>query len=149
MEISQDSALATRRFARVLGPYMVIVPLAAAARPSDTQAVVGAIDASGVWQLLTGVFALLAGLVIVGLHEHRRGPAAIIVSVVGWLAVLEGLVLLVVPRAYLALADWLVGSTVLLWVVMLVAAVIGAYLTYVGWIGERSVAQEPGSRARA
>ncbi len=50
MEISQDSALATRRFARVLGPYMVIVPLAAPG--VFTAAILVAGGTSRAWVLL-------------------------------------------------------------------------------------------------
>ena len=75
-----DTTTRTRMFARVIGPYFVIVSLTAALRAPDMQAVLSDFEASPVWPWFAGVFTLLLGLVIVALHSYWTDPPAVIVS---------------------------------------------------------------------
>jgi hypothetical protein len=120
-------------FARVLGPYLVAVTATALARTSDMRTLVSEFDAHPIWPWITGAFVLLSGLVIVALHPYWRGAAAIIVSALGWMTTLKGLFLLAIPHPYMsfassaldAIAWWRTGFAVM--------AVVGLYLTFVGW----------------
>jgi hypothetical protein len=53
---------------------------------------------------LLGALAFAAGALIVMLHNRWTDPLACVVSVLGWAALAEGLVLLAYPPAWLALA---------------------------------------------
>lgn len=100
---SQQSQTRTRLFARVLGPFLVIVDITAvAARPSDMRAVLSEFVANPLWAWVAGSFVLLGGLTIVALHQYWRGAAAIIVSLVGWLVVLRGVLLLAFPQTFVS-----------------------------------------------
>jgi hypothetical protein len=70
-------------FARVLGPFLVVVTATAVARTSDMRTLLSAFGANFVWPWVTGAFILLSGLVVVALHQYWRGVAAVIVSVLG------------------------------------------------------------------
>jgi hypothetical protein len=83
MNTSQQQ-VRTRAFARVLGPFFVIVTATTVARASDMRILLSDFEASAAWPWVTGAFLLLVSLVIVALHQCWRGPAAITVSVVGW-----------------------------------------------------------------
>ena len=98
MNASQQSQTRTRFFSRVLGPFLVIVDVAAVARASDMQTLLSQFEANSLWTFVTGAFILLFGLIIVAAHQYWRGAAAIIVSLLGWLIVLRGLLLVAFPR---------------------------------------------------
>lgn len=123
----------TRMFARVLGPYFVIVIAVVLVRPPHVPTLLAHFTDDPVWPWVMGALVLLAGLAIVAFHQVWRGAAAIIVSVLGWVLVVRGLVLLASPELFESIADRVI-STVGIWQVVYVAtALIGLYLTYVGW----------------
>ncbi len=87
--MSTEVQVRTRMFARVLGPFFVIVAAMTVARASDMRMML-----SDPWPWVTGVFLLLASLVIIALHQYWRGAAAITVSVVGWVLALRAVFLM-------------------------------------------------------
>ncbi|MDY6999863.1 MAG: hypothetical protein SW019_25005, partial [Actinomycetota bacterium] len=126
----------TRAFARVLGPFIVIVCAAAILRSSDMSTLLADFSANSAWPWVSGSFILIGGLVIVALHQHWHGAAAIIISVLGWVVVVRGVFLLAFPDTFMSLAGDVTDATALWIAVCGVAALIGAYLTYVGWAPE-------------
>jgi hypothetical protein len=145
--MSAQTEARTRMFARVLGPYLVIVTVTAVARGSHMQTLLSEFSSNSVLPWVTGAFVLLSGLVVVALHQHWRGPAAVIVSVLGWLTALKGLFLLTFPQTYISLADFAVDGLVWWRAGLVVTALIGLYLTYIGWApaSSRSTAQRASS----
>ncbi len=137
MSSSQQSQNRTRMFARVVGPYLVIIAATAALRPMDMRTLLSQFEANPLWAWVVGAFILLLGLLAIALHPYWRGAAAIIVSVVGWLVALKGLFLVAFPLTYFSMANsaidavgWWRGAAV-------VYALIGLYLAYVGWMPAR------------
>ncbi|MDG5481628.1 hypothetical protein [Mycolicibacterium gadium] len=123
----------TRMFARVLGPFFTIVAVIAALRAPDMRQLLSEFTASDMWPWMIGALALLGGVAIVAVHQLWRGPAAIIVSVLGWLLVARGVFLLTFPETFASVADRVFGAAGVWQVAYLVSAAIGLYLTYVGW----------------
>lgn len=127
-----DSQARTRMFARVVGPFLAVVTVAALVHPPDLSHVSVA-GPNALWIWTAGAFTLLAGLVVIALHPFWRGAAAIILSTLGWLTAVKGFLLVAFPATLIAVGgtagnprSWWLGSYV-------VFAVVGAYLTYVGW----------------
>ncbi|RZT18334.1 hypothetical protein EV589_2588 [Mycobacterium sp. BK558] len=137
MDTSQQVHDRTRMFARVLGPFMVIVDVAAVPRASDVRTMLSDFSADSAWPWMAGAFILIAGLVVVALHQYWHGAAAIVVSVLGWLIILRAVLLLFFPETLMSLADNMIGATGWWMAACGVAALIGVYLTYVGWAPER------------
>lgn len=134
MNVSQQSEARTRMFSRVLGPFLVIVDVTAVARASDIQTLLSQFEANSLWTWVTGAFVLLFGLIMVASHQCWHGAAAIIVSALGWLVTLRGLLLLAFPKALVSMANGMVGAQAW-WIALCIAfALIGLYLTYVGWV---------------
>lgn len=133
MSALQHSQSRTRMFARVMGPFLVIVTATAVARTSDMRTLLSEFGANFVWPWVTGAFVLLSGLVVVALHQHWRGVAAVIVSVLGWLTALKGLFLMAFPRTYISVADSMLDETTWWWTSFIAMGLIGLYLIYVGW----------------
>jgi hypothetical protein len=134
MHVSRQSQTRTRMFSRVLGPFLVIVDVTAIARASDMQKLLSQFEANSLWTWVTGAFILVFGLIIVAGHQYWRGAAAIIVSVLGWLVTLRGLLLLAFPKIFVSVANSVIGAQALWITVCIAAGLVGLYLTYVGWV---------------
>jgi len=120
-------------FARVLGPFFAIIAIAVTLRAPDMRALLTEFTTSNVWPWVTGAFVLLGGIAVVAFHQYWRGAAAIIVSVLGWLLVVRGILLIAFPRVFASLADRMIGAVGAWQGACVVMGLIGLYLTYVGW----------------
>lgn len=132
----------TRMFARVLGPFLAIVTIIVALRAPDMRQLLSEFTASDVWPWVTGAFILMGGIAIVAFHQLWRGPAAIVVSVLGQLLVARGVFLLAFPDVFASVANRVIGAAVVWQTVYLVFAAIGLSLTYVGWKPVRTDQQD-------
>jgi len=128
-----EQQLRTRTFARVLGPFFVIVAATTVARASDMRKLLSDFEANAASPWVTGAFLLLAALAIVAFHPYWRGAAAITVSLTGWVLALRAIFLMAFPHAFLAAANAAVGMTALWVSVDIFVGLVGLYLTYVGW----------------
>jgi hypothetical protein len=133
MSTTQQSEARTRLFARVLGPYLVLVTLTAVARGSQMRTLASEFGANLVWSWVTGAFILLSGLIVVALHQCWTNTAAIMVSVLGWMTVLKGLFLLAMPQTYITAVTSALDPGIWWRAGFIVVALVGLYLTYVGW----------------
>jgi hypothetical protein len=134
MSSSQQTQAATRKFARVIGPFLVIVTATALARASDMRALLTDFRAGSVWPWVTGAFVVLSGLVVVALHQEWRGAPAIIVSLLGWLATLKGFFLMAFPQTYLSFASTALDASTWWRTGFIAMALVGVYLTFIGWM---------------
>jgi hypothetical protein len=133
MNTTEQQQLRTQMFARVLGPFFVLVAATTVARASDMRALLSDFEANAAWPWVTGAFLLLASLVIVALHQYWRGAAAITVSLAGWVLALRALFLMAFPHAFMAAADSAIRMTALWVSVDLFIGLVGLYLAFVGW----------------
>ena len=81
---------------------------------------------------ITGFAAYILGGVIILSHCHWTDLLAIIVSAVGWIAAIEGLLIMTVPGPLLAFSRRLVGNSRL---ISAFAAVFGLILILLGLTG--------------
>jgi len=133
----------TRLFARVLGPFLTVVPLAAAIRAPQMHSMLEDFAANPLWPWVVGAFVLLLGLVVVALHTSWANPPAVIVSAVGWLLIIRGVLLLAFPAAFMTAANAVIGTNAVWRIGYLLLALVGLYLSYVGWrpVTERAKVQ--------
>lgn len=123
----------TRAFARVLGPFVVILCGAAAAHTSEMSSLTSDFAENPIWAWATGPFVLLGGLVMIALHPYWRGLAAAVVSTLGWLVVVRGVLMLAFPSTFVAMARSVIDQGDLWRALCILFATFGGYLTYVGW----------------
>jgi protein-S-isoprenylcysteine O-methyltransferase Ste14 len=136
---SEQSQVRTHMFARLLGPYFTIVPATVGVREAYMRTLFTEFKANPMWPWLYGAILLMLGLVTIAFHQYWRSPAAVIVSVVGWLLAIRGVILLVVPQAYTSVGNAVEGGSggqALVRVLAICLALAGLYLTYVGWIAK-------------
>lgn len=141
MESSHKPQNRTLMFARVMGPYLTIMAVIGALRPDDLRAMLSKFEADPLMSWVAGAFTLLIGLVVIALHPYWRGGAALIVSVVGWLAAAQGLLLVAGSHAYFAVASSAVDT--MGWAragaaaEVLIVLYLGLYLSLVSWVPGR------------
>lgn len=143
MTASQQGQTRTRLFSRMLGPFWLIISAAAVGRASDMRTLLSEFEANSIWSWVTGAFVLAGGLIIVALHQYWRSTAAVIVSLLGWLLVLRGVLLLTFPTAFISIANSVIGATTVWRVAYACFVAIGFYLTYVGWFAPERRPETP------
>jgi len=120
-------------FARVMGPWLVIVPGIVVVRMSEMDALASEFFKSALFQWFAGAVLLFTGLLIISFHQYWSSVAAVIISLFGWVLALRGLVLMAAPRLYERAAMSMDAPLVVRFIFgVLVAA--GLYLTYAGWL---------------
>ena len=124
----------TGLFARVLGPYLIVAALTMVARASYMRTMLAHFGSDSVWPWVSGAFVLPMGLVVIVLHPYWRGAAATIVSLLGWMTVAKGVALMAFPHAYLSMGNNAVGVAPWWQVGSVIVALLGLYLTVIGWI---------------
>ena len=155
MGTPEEAQIRTRMFARALGPFFAIVPTTVAIRGSYMHTLFTEFKANPMWPWLYGAILLMFGLIIIAFHQYWRSPAAVILSVVGWIMAARGVLLLTVPRAYSAAGNavYSSGASAGIWVVGIALGLAGLYLTYVGWKPPKrapeAAVNPPGDRSHA
>jgi hypothetical protein len=136
MQRTDEAALRTRAFARVIGPYVAIFGIVYAIRLPDLNGLVGDLFAQTFNVLMLGALMLAAGLVIIGLHRNWRGPLAVTISLFGWFVALRGFLLIATPSTIQAGVDATMLSptaTIVARVFFAALGALGLLLAYAGW----------------
>jgi predicted phage tail protein len=134
MATVQESAARTRAFARVLGPYLVIVPGIIAVRLPEATALARPFFANSALVFIMGALMVFGGVFIVANHQFWRGISATFISVFGWILGLRGLVLLLAPQAYERRTYASAGAVGVIRLLFGLIVLAGLKLTYDGWI---------------
>jgi hypothetical protein len=129
----QDSP-STIMIARIAGPYLLISGAAVALRGRDVAMLVEEFARAPSLVFLTGALTLLAGLIMLAVHQRWGTLGETVVSLVGWLVVLRGFMLLATPNLAFRLADDVLGTQQTIAIVGSVFAGLGVYLTMIGLV---------------
>jgi hypothetical protein len=138
MPATLESEARTRTFARVIGPWLVIVPGIIAVRAPDMGPLATGFFQEPVLVWFTGAWLLFGGLLIIAFHQYWSSASAILISLLGWVLALRGFVLLALPDLYERAAAASVGAISLVRLGFGVLVLIGLWLTVEGWITEPS-----------
>jgi hypothetical protein len=95
-----ESQARTRAFARIIGPWLVIVPGIIAVRAPDMGALASDFFKSDLFVWFAGALLLFAGLLIMAFHQYWSSVAAVLISLFGWVLAIRGLVLMTAPKLY-------------------------------------------------
>ena len=120
---------------RLIGLYCILVIPSLIIRKQATVFAVEAMLRNPSMMLMLGIIAVAAGLAMVLAHNIWRGGAMpVVVTLVGWLALIKGLLFLFLPADSVAeiLMCWL-RHPQLFYVSMAPSLLIGIYLTYCGF----------------
>ena len=137
--MTEAQARTTQFCARVIGPLIVIVGAVVIARAADLVLLIPAILQDGPLTFITGVFTLICGLVVLAAHHHWNSAPAFVISLLAVLTIVRGVVLLFAPDLLTALLHQAPNLGPGALVAGIITLLIGAWLTFVGWIAKLAV----------
>lgn len=135
--MTQSQTATTSFCARVVGPLMLIVGAVVLARAGDMVLLIPAILQDGPLAFVTGIFTLICGAVLFAAHHHWSSPPAIVISLLGLLTVLRGVILMFAPSLFAGIATQMLNAGPGALIAGAIALLIGAWLTFVGWLAKR------------
>ena len=136
MTATTEANARTRSFARVLGPYLVIVPSIIVARLTEVAPLAAPFFANPALVFIMGALMLFGGIFVIANHQFWHGASAILISLFGWFIGLRGLALILVPEAYEHLTDASQSALPLVRLLFGLIFLAGLKLTYDGWIAK-------------
>jgi hypothetical protein len=137
MSETPEAQARTRMLARVIGPFFVIVPPFIAFGTPSAGAMVSSFFANAALVLISAALVLLLGLLIIANHNVWSSPAAFVISLLGWLMALRGVMLLAVPGWAARVATSAIAAGWIVPTVAIILALVGLWLTFVGWVSAR------------
>jgi hypothetical protein len=125
--------ITSKMIASLMGPTLVAIAAAVLLNLGSSRELVEQISRDPGVIFLSGILLFVAGLVIVRAHNIWAGGWPVLVTVLGWLAILSGLVRMLFPIRLAAIAvavaqrpgEIIAGALVLL--------VVGAFLSFKGY----------------
>lgn len=120
----------TRQIAGFMGPLALAIGIAMLANQQAISGMAAEIARNTGLIFLSGILLLLAGIAILRVHNVWSGGWPVIVTVVGWLAVVGGLFRMWMPQMAAPIADRLGGNATLIIVAGAVLVALGGFLSY-------------------
>jgi hypothetical protein len=100
----------TLTLAKAFGVYIILVSLVGLFDPARWAAIVADLQRSPALTYIAGITTFALGLALLIVHPFWTDPLAIIITVFGWVALLEGVILTAAPDGFLKLGAALVAS---------------------------------------
>ena len=126
----------SKTIAALMGPTLVAMAAAMLLNLVSLPALAEEISREPALILVSGILLFVAGLAIVRVHNRWAAGWPVLVTVLGWLAVLGGLVRMLFP---IQLASIVVGvgrSTGVMSAALVVVLMVGSFLSYKGYSRE-------------
>lgn len=124
----------TAFLAKLIGLFSMIVAVLVGIHKETTLLTLGGIVQSAEILMMLGFLSLAAGLAIVLSHNvWRKGLLALIVTLAGWVFLLRGVIVLALPHPQLVALLNAAHYQQLFYVYVVIAFIIGAYLTIRGF----------------
>jgi hypothetical protein len=120
----------SRLIAGLMGPLLMAMGVAMLVNRELFPAMIGQLAQNYGLIFLSGILSLLAGLAIVRVHNVWTGGWRILVTVLGWLAILGGLARMWFPQRAAPIAMALGGASTPLAIGGLVLLALGAFLSF-------------------
>jgi len=116
--------------AQLIGPTMLAVGLGIFFSRSYYEKVYRNLENETLSVLVSGIAALVIGILMVLNHNVWNSLLSGIVTLVGWLSIVKGLLLIIVPRKVDKLGDWMAGKKGWFTFAAFLYMGVGAYVTY-------------------
>ena len=128
----QDMAASTY-LAKLIGPIFLTIGIGMLVNGPFYRVLIGEALASHVLIYLSGVLSLLAGLAIVIAHNRWSGGWPVIITVLGWLMVIGGVIRIVVPQVVQTVAAIVYTGRAAIIVVAILCVGLGGFLSFKGF----------------
>jgi hypothetical protein len=125
--------------ARLLGPTFVAIALGMLINLGIYESMIAEALHPGILFYLSGLLSLLAGLAIVNLHNTWCMNWRLIITVLGWLMTIGGIIRIVIPRVAIVIGSTIYSGRASAIVAALIIGTLGAFLSFEGY-GRRASA---------
>ena len=119
--------------ATLIGPLCLVIGLALLINPAAFRTLAGEFLDSPALMFLSGVITLPAGLAIVLTHNVWAGDWRILITILGWLAVVAGTTRMLAPQRMAAVGRTLIANPLPLHISTAVYLLFGALLCFFGY----------------
>ncbi|WP_336967965.1 DUF2065 domain-containing protein [Sphingobium aromaticiconvertens] len=126
----------TLRLAEAIGLYLIVIGVSGLVAPARWRGVMEDLDRSPGLTIALGFSVFAVGTAMVMAHRAMSDPLAVIVTLAGYIALVEGALLIVVPRALLDIGRWAIRFT-RIWAI--ISLVLGLLLFLAGLTGRATV----------
>jgi hypothetical protein len=130
----QEHSMPTSLFlAKLIGPVCLVIGLALLINGAAFRALAGDFLNNPALMFLSGAITLPAGLAIVLTHNVWAGDWRILITMLGWLAVIGGLIRILAPQRAVAVGRTMLANPSTLHISTGVYLLIGALLCFFGY----------------
>lgn len=119
--------------AKLFGPYCIIVAVGILFNLKNYRKVMEDFFKNSALLYLGGVFALFFGLLIVLFHNVWAANWTVIITILGWLGLIKGAWLIILPNTLTKLIEAYREKTALLVIHLFVVLALGVFLTVIGY----------------
>lgn len=126
--------LSTLYLAKILSLYLLIVGVAMLFNKNYYQSILTTLVKNEPLLLVTGFIALILGLLMVVFHNIWVWDWPVFVTVIGWLALLKGILRLMFPRRFLNAQIHFIQSNIYYNTSFIVLIVLGIFLACMAFI---------------
>jgi hypothetical protein len=124
----------SKTIAGLIGPTLIALAAATLINLGSISTLVESVSHDPALVMVSGVLSFVAGLAVVRVHNHWAGDWTVLVTILGWLLLVGGLVRLLFPIWLAGMAANFAQSTGLIAGEAVVFLVIGAFLSYKTYI---------------
>ncbi len=121
--------------ATILGPLFLVVAIGLLVNPGAYRDMIGDLQKSTASWYFGGLFALVFGLLIVQWHNVWAWQWPVVITLLGWAALIKGVVLLVFPKWIIRWAEFYQHKPMALRANAVFALILGLFLTIMGLTG--------------
>ena len=121
--------------AKLIGPLLAAIGLALIFNSDTFRLMAGEFLKSYSLIYIAGLLALTAGLAIVNTHNEWTADWRVVITLLGWLCVIGGIVRIVFPRTVEALGTSMIATASNTWIIGegVVFLALGAWLSFMGY----------------
>jgi len=119
--------------ARLAGPLFLVAGLGILLNGAVYSAMIAEAVRSPTLIYFSGLTALVPGLAILNVHHAWTADWRVIVTILGWLLVIGGVIRIALPQTTVTLADTIYSGAAALPVVAVISLVLGAFLSFEGY----------------
>ena len=119
--------------AKLIGPVCLVVGLALLINGAAFRSLAGEFLNNPALMFLSGLLTLSAGLAVVLTHNVWAGDWRILITILGWLAIVGGMARILVPQRAVAVGRTLLANPSTLYISAGVHLLIGALLCFFGY----------------
>ncbi|WP_375196070.1 DUF2065 domain-containing protein [Sphingobium sp.] len=126
----------TLRLAEAIGLYMIFVGIGGLSAPRRWRQMMDDLERSPGLVMALGLPVFATGAALVLIHSIWRDPLSIVVSAIGYVALIEGALLLAVPAPLLKIGRWSLNFT-RVWAIVSIG--LGTLLFLAGLTGRATI----------